>query len=233
MRYLSLLALLVFVPAFASGQEIVTADQLFGQVSERYGQVNDYECALAIMAGKKVMKGVLAFKSPSLLRIDFREPPDQVIAFDGQTLTVYIPELHAVLSQTASDKAPSGNAASNPAGGAALASHEGLKMMKRSYTVAYETSPAPQNLDAGLPEQAYCLLLSRKTVAEGFKTIKLYIAPDTKLIRRLVGWTVAGDELSFDFSAIRTNQGIPSARFVYDSPASANVYNNFLFKSDN
>jgi len=228
-RYLPLLVLLALAPVAATTQEIVTAEQYFNQVSERYGQVDDYECSISIAVGKRVMKGLLSFKSPSLLRIDFREPPDQVIAFDGQTLTVYIPELRAILSQTASDRPSAGGAA----GGASLASREGLKMMKRSYTVAFESSPAPQPLDAGSAEQAVCLVLNRRTVAEGFKTIKLYVSPDTKLIRRIRGWTLGGEEIGFDFTGVRTNQGIPAARFVYDSPASANVYNNFLFKSDN
>ncbi|HOX31288.1 MAG TPA: outer-membrane lipoprotein carrier protein LolA [Spirochaetales bacterium] len=232
MKQLRLFALLAFIPLAASAQEIVTAEQYFNQVSERYGQVEDYACSISVGTGKKSMKGELIFKSPSFLRIDFRDPADQVIAYDGQTLTVYIPELRAVLSQTASEKpasAPSGGAA----GGASLASREGLKMMKRSYTVAYETSPAPEPLEAGSQETAVVLVLNRRTVAEGYKTIKLYVSPETKLIRRIRGWTLAGDEIVFDFLGIKTNLGIPASRFVYDSPASANVYNNFLFKSDN
>jgi outer membrane lipoprotein-sorting protein len=227
-KYLRAFAFLAFLASLsAAAQEIVTADQFFNQVSERYGQVQDYSCAIAIQAGRRTMKGELAFKSPSFLRIDFRDPPDQVIAFDGKTLTVYVPELRAVLSQTASDKA--GGAAT----GASLASREGLKMMKRSYTIAYESSPAPVPLDEGSAETAVVLVLNRRTVAEGYKTIKLYVSPEAKLIRRIRGWTLAGEELVFDFSGVKTNLGIPASTFVYESPASANVYNNFLFKSDN
>jgi len=226
-RYIPLIALLAIAPITASSQDIVTAEQFFNQVSERYAQIDDYEGALAITAGNRTMKGNVSFKAPSLLRIDFKDPADQVIAFDGQTLTVYVPELRAILSQATADKGSSGAAS------ASLASREGLKMMKRNYTIAYETSPDPQPLEDKSLELVISLLLSRKTVAEGFKTLTLSVAPDTKLIRRIRGWTVSGEEFSFDFTGIRTNQGIPAARFVYDSPASANVYNNFLFKSDN
>jgi outer membrane lipoprotein-sorting protein len=171
------------------------------------------------------MRGTIYFKTPSLLRVDFTSPPDQVIAFDGQTLTVYIPGYNAILSQAAADKPG--------AGSASLASREGLKMLKRNYTVTFESSPAPQSLEGATGETAVRLVLSRSSAAEGFKTIKLYVTPDTKLIRRIEGWTIAGDKLTFDFTGIKTNMGIPASRFVYDSPASANVYNNFLFKSDN
>ncbi len=172
------------------------------------------------------MKGDIIFKSPSLLRVDFTSPPDQVISFDGQTLTVYIPGYNAILSQSTSDKPG--------AGSATLATREGLTMLRRNYSVAFETSPSPQPLDGGAPgETAVRLVLARTSAAEGFRTIKLYITPDTKLIRRIEGWTISGDKLAFDFTGIKTNVGIPAARFVYDSPASANVYNNFLFNSDN
>ncbi len=211
----------------AQAQDITTAVQYFNLVADRYGQVNTYEGRVTIGIGKsRVMAGNISFKAPSLLRIDFTDPPDQVIDFDGETLTVYIPELHAVLEQAGADKPG--------AGSATLATREGLKMMKRSYSIAFESSPAPLALDDAPGETAVRLVLTRTSAAEGFTTIKLYVNPDTKLIRRMEGTTLSGDKMTFDFLAIKTNVDIPTARFTYDSPASANVYNNFLFKnSDN
>jgi outer membrane lipoprotein-sorting protein len=210
----------------AAAQEIVTAGQYFSLVADRYAQIVDYEGKIAISTSKDLMRGDISFKAPSLIRVDFSSPPDQVIAFDGQTLTVYIPGYNAILSQTTADKPGAGTAS--------LATREGLRMLKRNYSVAFESSPAPLPLEGGAAgEQAVRLVLGRTSAAEGFKTLKLYISPDTKLIRRIEGWTIAGDKLTFDFTGIKTNVGIPAARFVYDSPASANVYNNFLFKSDN
>jgi outer membrane lipoprotein-sorting protein len=222
-KYIALCLLLATAP-LAAAQEIITASQYFDQVAERYSKVEDYQAKIAISTGKDVMVGTIAFKAPSLLRVDFADPPDQVISFDGQTLTVYIPSYHAILSQSAAGKAG--------AGAASLASREGLKMMKRNYGVAFEKDPTPVPLEDSGGEKAVVLVLTRSTVAEGFKTIKLYVAPDTKLIRRMEGWTLSGDRLRFDFTGIATNTGIPASRFLYDSPASANVYNNFLFKTE-
>lgn len=220
------LVALSLAAAPASAQEIVTAAQYFNLVADRYSQVDDYEGKISISTGKDVMKGDIIFKSPSLLRVDFTIPPDQVISFDGQTLTVYIPGYNAILSQSAADKPGAGTAA--------LATREGLTMLRRNYSVAFESSPSPMPLDGGAAgELAVRLVLARTSAAEGFTTIKLYISPETKLVRRIEGWTIAGDKLTFDFTAVRTNVGIPATRFVYDSPASANVYNNFLFNSDN
>jgi outer membrane lipoprotein-sorting protein len=220
---LFLAVLLSTIPVQA--QEIVTAAQYFAKVADRYSQIVDYEGKITISTTKDTMRGDIMFKTPSLLRVDFTSPPDQVIAFDGKTLTVYIPGYNAILSQSAADKPG--------AGSTALATREGLKMLRRNYTVAFETSPAPQPLEGATGEQAVRLALVRSSAAEGFKTIKLYITPDSLLIRRIEGWTISGEKLTFDFVGIKTNVGLPASRFVYDSPASANVYNNFLFKSEN
>ncbi len=203
---------------------ITTADQYFQQVSNRYQQINDYSCKLTIASAKSTMTGDLIYRAPSLLRIDFSSPAGQVIAFDGQTLQVYIPEYHVVLSQSV-DTTSGGSGT-----GAGLATREGLKMMKRNYGIAFETSPEPVLL-AGTTEKVVRLILTRKTVAEGFRTITVSVAADSKLIRRLEGTTLANETFTFDFSGIKLNQNIPENRFIYDSPASANVYNNFLFNS--
>jgi len=87
-------------------------------------------------------------------------------------------------------------------------------------------------LEANSRENVVKLRLTRRSVSEGFREIILSINPDTKLIRRIEGRTISDTEVRFDFLNIRLNQGIPEMRFIYDSPASANLYNNFLFKED-
>lgn len=209
--------------AAVHAQEMLTADQFFAKLAERYASVNDYQAAVQISAGRQPMTGTLWFKSPALLRIDFSQPADQVIVFDGKTLVVYLPQYRAVLKQDAGDQASS-------LGAASLASREGLSLLRRNYTIGWEKSPSPEPLDPGSPEQVYRLMLSRRSVSEGFKNIRLSISIDSMLIRRLEGWTISNDKISFDFIDIHLNRGIQDSRFAYDPPASANVYNNFLFQ---
>jgi len=221
-KYLALILALAAAPLAA--QDIVTASQFFDQVAESYAKIEDYTASLEITTSKETMRGTIYFKSPYNLRVDFTEPADQVITFDGQTLTVYIPSYRAILSQATDSKAG--------AGSANLATREGLRMMKRSYGVAFEKDPTPVPLEGGAAgETAVVMVLTRTTVAEGFKTIKLYVSPDTKLILRMEGWTLSGEMLRFDYKGMKINAGIPNSRFLYDSPASANVYNNFLFEN--
>jgi len=82
-------------------------------------------------------------------------------------------------------------------------------------------------------ESVVRLVLSRLSVAEGFRNIILSIDPARLLIRRMEGITLAGDQINYDFTKIVLDQDIPATKFIYDSPASANMYNNFLFSSDN
>jgi len=222
-RFYAAIAAFLVLAAVVGAQEIVTAEQFFAKVSDKYAGVEDYEASIAISNAGQPMTGKLYFKSPSLLRIDFTQPPEQVIVFDGDRLVVYIPQYRAVLQQET-------GAAGLGAGAATLASREGLSMMKRNYTIAWESTPQASALDQSNPEKVYKLLLSRKTVSEGFKTIRVSVSESTLLIRRIEGWTVANERIAFDFSSIRLNQNIPATRFIYDAPASANVYNNFLFQ---
>ena len=203
-------------------QDILTADKFFKDVSAKYSAIKDYEASVSVIAGKQTMAGTVIYKAPSLMRMDFTDPASQVIVYDGQSMVVYVPEFRAILSQQTSTTSS-----------AAAATGDGLRMLGRNYSISYETSPTPVPLPGAEGESVIRLTLSRLTVAEGFRTITLSINPSTLLIRRMDGMTLAGDLISYDFKNIRLDQDIPATRFIYDSPASANVYNNFLFSSEN
>ena len=207
-------------------QEIITADKYLEAVSERYGGITDYEAQVAIRSGSTDMNGTLSFLNPNLLRIDFARPTEQVLVFNGELLTVYIPDLRAVLNQTVAPMRRS----STPMGGASLASAQGLQLLRRGYVPTFMSGPDPEALDEREREQVIKLRLTRRIASEGFREIILSINPETLLIRRIEGRTIADALVRFDFTGIRLNIGIPEQRFVYDSPASANLYNNFLFR---
>ena len=212
------------LPAFS--QEIVTADKYLADVSDRYIGIKDYEAQVTIRSDSTDMMGNLSYLGPNFLRIDFTEPPEQVLVFNGELLTIYIPRLRAVLNQTVTPLRRS----STPVGGASLASAQGLQLLRRGYVPAFMSGPDPVALDDRDREAVVKLRLTRRIASEGFREIILSISPDTRLIRRIEGRTIADALVRIDFSNIRTNLGIPEQRFIYDSPASANLYNNFLFR---
>ncbi|MDR0497584.1 MAG: outer membrane lipoprotein carrier protein LolA [Treponema sp.] len=218
-------ALLLCVVFSVFSQEIITADRYLESVSERYGRIRDYEAQVVIRSGSTDMTGNLSFLNPFFLRIDFTRPMEQVMVFNGETLTVYIPDLRAVLNQAIAPVRRTGTV-----GGVSLASAQGLQLLRRGYVPTFVSGPAPVPLDERSREMVVKLRLTRRLASEGFREIILSIDPETRLIRRIEGRTIAEALVRFDFSNIRTNLGIPEQRFIYDSPASANMYNNFLFR---
>ncbi len=221
MKKISLLLVGFFVSSFVFAQNIVTASNFFSQVSSVYGSIRDYEANIDIKAGKSAMSGKVSFKRPDLLRIDFSNPKDQVICFNGDMLTIYLPGVPAILNQSVQ---------SSGSGGASLATPNGLSLMSRYYSVAYETGQTPVPLDEeGSDELVVKLILSRRNTSEAFRYIRLAVSPESKLIRRIEGVTPQGESFVFRFWNYSINQGISDQRFIYDPPTSANNYNNFLF----
>ncbi|MDR2943465.1 MAG: outer-membrane lipoprotein carrier protein LolA [Treponema sp.] len=221
-RWFSLFLLLGLNISALFGQEIITAEKYLEMVSETYGSIRDYEAHIVIRSGSTEMAGNVSHLTPSFLRIDFTKPAEQVIVFNGEELTIYLPEFRAALTQNVKQ--------SGRTSGAGLATAQGLSMLKRNYVPSFVTGPNPEPLESNSRERVIKLRLTRRSISEGFREIILSINPDTKLIRRIEGRTIAEGDLRFDFTSIKINQGIPELRFVYDSPASANMYHNFLFK---
>lgn len=210
---------------FAQGPEtIITANEYFKSVSEEYGKIKDYQANANITIDKEDMKAKITYLQPDKVRFDFSKPEDQVIVFNGETLTIYLPEHQAVLTQNANaeDSDAKGNAAN-------LATSEGLSLMRRYYTVSYETSQEAVPLDEGSDEKVVRLVLWRRTTSEAFRYIKLSITPKTKLIRRVEAVTPSDVTYKIDFSDYEINQGLTAQRFSYDIPSAANSYDNFMF----
>ncbi|MBQ7159771.1 MAG: outer membrane lipoprotein carrier protein LolA [Treponema sp.] len=221
-----IIALCAVTFAFVSvcaAQSILTAASFFQTVSAEYAKIQDYEASVDIHAAKTAMEGKVSFKRPNLLRIDFSNPEEQVITYNGDTLTIYLPGSDAVLEQTV-DR---GDASAGS--GANLATPQGLSLMSRYYSVAYEVGQDPIPLDDGGDEMVVKLVLSRRNTSEAFRFIKLSVIPDSKLIRRIEAVTPQGESFRFDFTNYALNAGITDQRFLYDPPSSANYYNNFLF----
>ena len=204
---------------FAQG--ITTASSYFKSISDYYATLSDYEADVEIVADKQRMEAHVSFKKPNLLRLDFSNPQEQVIVFNGDMLTIYLPGAAAVLQQSVQSD--------GSANGANLATPQGLSLLSRYYTVAYEVGPEPVILEEGSDEWVVKLILTRRNASESFRSIKIAVSSDTKLIRRIEALTTKAETFSFDFLEYGLNQNISDQRFLYDAPSSANNYNNFLF----
>ncbi|MCL2382308.1 MAG: outer membrane lipoprotein carrier protein LolA [Treponema sp.] len=221
-----LIASLLAGVVFSGFSQIVTADRFLESVSERYATIRDYEAQVFIRSDNTDMVGNLSFLQPYFLRIDFTNPADQALIFNGELLTIHIPRLRAVLNQSVTPI----RRANSPVGGASLASAQGLQLLRRGYVATFVTGPDPVPLDAGNPERVIQLRLTRRLASENFREIILSVNPETLLIRRIEASTLTNAVVRFDFTDIRVNVGIPEQRFAYTPPPTANMYNNFLFR---
>jgi len=211
------------VTLLASAQDILTASKYFDTVSQKYSSFNDYIADISMQTPEAQMAGTLYYRKPGMIRLDFTKPEKQVLVSDGKELMIYVPHYNVVLQQELRANAQGS--------GASLATAAGLQLMKTNYSIAYLNSPDPVPLEDGSDEMVTRLRLDWRSTNEGFRQLILSIDSD-KLIRRIVGVTVNYNEIQFDFKNIRLNQNIPTARFEYDPPASANSYSNFLFEQE-
>ena len=204
-----------FMTSILFAQNITTASAYFKSISEYYGTIKDYEVDFEIKVDRTESAGTISYKAPDLLRMDYTNPANQTIVYDGKKLICYLPESASVLTQDATGANPT--------------TSEGLSLLRRYYTVSYEKGQGKVPLDEGSDEMVIKLILWRRTASESFRNIKMSIDPDTKLIRRIVATTPGGVVYQFDFKNYEINQGLTAKRFEYDIPSGANNYDNFLF----
>ena len=215
-----------------SQSNILTAADFFEKVSLNLGAIENYEADMTIKMSKDgaPMVARVSFKQPNLLRIDFSDPETQTIVFNGNLLTIYLPESNVILNQNVD--------ANTSTQGMNLAIPEGLALMKRYYSISYLSGQAPVPLDleaVGTPEAEEMVIklkLIRKNTTEGFRTIHLSIDPDTLLIRRVIADSVDGKTYILDFKNYALNQNIPDMRFLFDMPSAGSTFNDFLFAEE-
>ena len=216
-KILTVLLALFSTSLFAQG--ITTASAYFKTISEYYATIKDYEADFEIKVEKQETAGKLSFKAPDLLRLDYTNPEEQVICYNGDVLTIYLPDSDAVLQQRITEET----------GAEALTTPQGLSLLSRYYTVAYETGQNAEPLEEGSDEMVIKFILTRKSASEAFRYINIAVSESTKLIRRMEAVTPKGEVITFNFFDYKLNQDITDQRFIYDAPSSANNYNNFLF----
>ncbi len=222
-RNLSTLTILTMASAL-SAQE--TAMRYFQSISEQYKSIVDYTANLVISREERIQVAVVQYKSPYFLRLDFSDPEGMVITVNDEELKVWVPQYSVAYEQSL----PGNNQGQLSM---AAATPRGLELMMKHYTIAYADSPDPVPLDDESNEMVVKLRLNWKSNNEGFRSLELSINPSLKTIRRIRGITTTNESITFDFTDIVLNRGIPTTRFDYESPPYGNTIDNFLFDPEN
>ena len=223
--YLYLLVLLATImPTSLVAQDILTAEQYFNAVSEHYGTIKDYQAEITITKGEEVLEGMIYYKTPNLLRINFTKPEDQVLVVDGIQMMLYLPMHHVLMRQEITRH--------SQASLETMVSEQGLKLLKQNYSVAFLDGPEPVPINEDSDEMVRKLKLAWRTPGEGFRQIEMSVNKNM-MIRRMVGITDDYETFQFDFVDIRVNQDLPNTRFRFEEPPSAYQIDNFLFEPEN
>ncbi len=221
------ITLLIAVSISLHGQDIQTATAFFDQMSNRYGEIDDYTADLTVTMEDSELSGTIQYRIPNQMRIDFEEPSGQVMVSDGETLQVYIPQHNVTLEQSLQRR--------TDADIATMANEQGLTLLRSNYSIAFLNTPEPVALNEGDnsddAETVTKLRLNWRTTDQGFRQLIISVTEDF-LIRRIVGINANYEEVQFDFENLRINEGIPETRFDYEAPSSANTFSNFLFEGE-
>jgi outer membrane lipoprotein-sorting protein len=217
--FLILLLLVVVLPDFAQ-QDLINATDIFNKVSDLYAGLKDLQATIKITKGEKTQSGILYYSSHNLLKIEFYDPSKQVILVNRDNLQIYLPSHQTILEQQFENS------------NTGLLSGGGFSILKSNYSVSFaEAGLVP--LSAGSSEEVYKLSLYPYAGSkEGFKYVIMSVLPDSYLIRRIEAVNIKNERITFDYTSIIVNPGIPIARFSIDTPNLTNVYPNFLYGAE-
>ena len=137
-----------------------------------------------------------------------------------KSLYIYIPDQNVVLQQTKREISDSS--------AGSFVTKNGIDLLVKNYLVSYVDKPEYQPLEDDLSINVIKLKLVWENTAQNFRELILFIGEDN-LIYYVEGETYNRVRVSFLFSNIVTNEGIPDSRFDYDPPPTAHVVENFLF----
>ena len=136
------------------------------------------------------------------MRLEFSKPDGQVINVNQEKLEVYIPEYRvSFVQELRGDNNPN-----LPT----MATSQGLDLMKRNYSIAYLTGPAPVPPGRRFRGDGCQTEAHLADHSEGFRELYLSIG-ENNLIRRIEGVTPTQDRVFFQLYDLQVNRDIPDA----------------------
>lgn len=215
-----IMALVLSTRLFGQQPDLISAQDIFNKVSDFYAKLNDFQAYLTITKGETKQAGVLFYNKNNMLKIEFNNPPGQVLLVDRDKIQIYLPSHKTILEQSFKDSRTS------------LATSGGLTLLRSNYIISFaETGLVP--LDKGSTEKVYKLACYPYAGSkEGFKYLIISILSESNLIRRIEAVNLKNEKIVFDYTNIVLNPGIPYTRYSFDPPNLTNVYPNFLYGDD-
>lgn len=196
--------------------EIVSVNDIKKLMSERFESIEDYTADFQLVNGTAHYSGVLKYKKPDKMRLDFEKPAEQIIVTNENSLFLYLPHLKVVCQQSLGEKTESAILSTT--------SQQGLSKLMNEYSFSfYDTS----TLQPFGNTRAYHLILSQKSPKVGFKRMDMWIS-ETGFILQSNGISPNGTQVTLSFSNIQLNRELPDYIFEFEIPADAQIIRNII-----
>jgi outer membrane lipoprotein-sorting protein len=205
------------LPGNAYKFDFTTVGDVVDQVKNKFRSLDSYQAQFSITStrtGKKTQQsGVIKYKNPGRLLIEYHSPQGQKVVSNGKSMWVYIPSMNVVAEQDLM----------SDSGLFSSASKSGLDRLFLKYHYRFASKDQPEKMSSG--EKKYTMILKQKERKSGYRTIKLWISEDY-FIERARGETSTGKEVEITFSNIQTDINLPNGIFKFDMPARARTIKN-------
>lgn len=243
--FVACLIIFIFINIMHSQEELLSAKTLLEKLSESFKtNVRDLKADIKLTQGNTISTGTLYFKNPQKVKIDFTDPPNQVICSNGYELWVYIPYLNIVLHQnilererakTDEDKDEKSDTATNETTeepemitNPILLNPVGLDKFLTEYSIEYFETKEKINYKDNTKVYQFKLIRWRST-KHGFNAIYLTIQ-DNGIIRKVKGITASYKQIVLELDKIELNTNISDLKFNYEPPAHTSTVDDFINK---
>ena len=242
----TIVTIFICINILHSQEELLSAKTLLEKLSESFKiDIRALKAEIRLVQGNTTSTGVLYFKNPQKIRINFTEPPNQVICSNGYELWVYIPYLNIVLHQDILErerikdyendekinkenkekkeiKEP--EIITNPI----LLNPVGLDKFLTEYSIEYHETKEKINYKDNT--KVYKLKLIRwRSTKHGFNVIYLIIQ-ENGIIRKVSGVTASYKQIILELDKIELNTNISDLKFNYEPPAHTSTVDDFINK---
>ncbi|MEE8639965.1 MAG: outer membrane lipoprotein carrier protein LolA [bacterium] len=186
----------------------ISADELLARVTKRYKTMDDFRADVVVTTSSPYLgetsssAGALYARQPNLVRVEFREPVQQTVVFDGEYMYVYAAGGTQVLRYA----------------GPGLSYLADLPQTLDNLSTDYDVE-----LVAETGGRTYELHLDAKREPAPFPEIRMWIDRERLVAVRVDYYDAARNCTSYRFSAYEFNPGLPASLFSFEVPPGVEI----------